>query len=313
MQSRVMQFVLPRIGGFSVYREGLDRESLKCATSTLAEARFPLAIFPEGMVSRNNDRILNLMDGVPFLARSAARQRASQSPSGKVVVHPVFLRYFFDGDLAATVEPVMRQIESRLSWQPQSHLPLRDRLRKAGLALLALKEIEYLGAPQGGTAAGRVPRLLDHLLAPLEEAWTSGRNDGDAMARIKRLRSAILPELVTGELPESEKARRWSHFADLYLAQQLICYTGEYLTDDCPPERLLETVERFEEDLTDAARPHGPMHVAVCIGEAIEVTPSRNRNADPDPVNVQIRAQLEAMMAESRSFRRTPLLTASLS
>ena len=37
MQNRVLSFVLPRIGGFSVYREGLDRESLKCATRISAE------------------------------------------------------------------------------------------------------------------------------------------------------------------------------------------------------------------------------------------------------------------------------------
>ena len=95
MQNRVQSFLLPRIGGFSVYREGLDRESLKCATRILAEAQFPLTIFPEGFVTRNNDRLLHLMDGVAFLARSAAKQRAASPQPGKVVVHPVFVRYFF--------------------------------------------------------------------------------------------------------------------------------------------------------------------------------------------------------------------------
>jgi 1-acyl-sn-glycerol-3-phosphate acyltransferase len=306
MQSRLQAFLLPRIGGFSVYREGLDRESLKCATQTVAEARFPLALFPEGMVSRNNDRILNLMDGVSFLARSAAKQRASATPAGKVVVHPVFLRYFFEGNLVSTVAPVMREIETRLSWQPQTHLSLRERVRKAGLALLALKEIEYLGSPQSGEATARLPLLLDHLLAPLEKEWAAGRNDGDTMGRVKRLRSAILPDMVNGGLGEEEKARRWRHFADLYFAQQLICYTGDYLTDEEAPERMLETVERFEEDLTDVARPHPPMHVVVCVGEAIEVSTTRDRGAETDPVTDQLRSQLETMMVESRKFRRTP-------
>jgi 1-acyl-sn-glycerol-3-phosphate acyltransferase len=307
MQNRVQNFILPRIGGFSVYREGLDRESLKCATHTLTQARFPLVLFPEGMVSRNNDRLLNLMDGVSFLARTAAKQRAAASPPGKVVLHPVFLRYFFEGDLATAVEPVMCEVETRLSWQPQTHLPLRDRMRKAGVALLALKEMEYLGAPQSGEASVRLPRLLDHLLAPLEKEWTAGRNDGDTMARVKRLRSAILSDLVNGELSEAEKSRRWRHFADLYLAQQLICYTGEYIIDENAPERMLETAERFEEDLTDVARPHLPMRVAICVGEAINVAPSRDRHAESDPIIDDLRSQLEAMMVESRGFRRIPI------
>jgi 1-acyl-sn-glycerol-3-phosphate acyltransferase len=304
MQSRLQGFLLPRIGGFSVYREGLDRESLKCATKTVADARHPLALFPEGMISRCNDRVLNLMDGVAFLARSAARQRASATPAGKVVVHPVFLRYFFEGDLAGTVEPVMREIEARLSWLPQTQLPLRERLRKAGQALLTLKEIEFFGTPQSGDFSTRLPFLLDHLLVPLEKEWAAGRHDGDTMTRVKRLRSAILPAMVSGGLTEEEKARRWKHFAVLYLAQQLICYTGDYLEGDHEPERLLETVERFEEDLTDVARPHAPLHAVISVGEAIEVAPSRDRGAENDPVTAQIRSQLETMLIESKQFRR---------
>jgi len=311
MQNRVQAFLLPRIGGFSVYREGLDRESLKCATRTVAEARFPLALFPEGMISRNNDRLLNLMDGVSFLARSAAKQRAAAVPGSKVVVHPVFIRYFFEGDLATEIEPVMREIETRLSWQPQTHLPLRERVLKVGQALLSLKEIEYLGAPQSGELTERLPLLLNHLLAPLEKEWTAGRNDGDTMARVKRLRAAILPDMVSGDLPEAERARRWRHFADLYLAQLLICYTGDYIPVDAAPERLLETVERYEEDLTDVARPHAPIHAIISIGEAIEATPTRDRSSDVDPITEQLRDQLEAMLVESRSFRRqTPNTTA---
>ncbi|OAI58065.1 hypothetical protein AYO49_01420 [Verrucomicrobiaceae bacterium SCGC AG-212-N21] len=304
MQSRLQGFLLPRIGGFSVYREGLDRESLKCATKTVADAQYPLALFPEGMISRCNDRLLNLMDGVSFLARSAAKQRASATPAGKVVVHPVFLRYFFEGDLATTIEPVMREIETRLSWQPQTHLPLRKRVQKVGEALLMLKEIEYLGAPQAGDVAVRLPRLLDHLLVPLEKEWAAGRSDGDTMARVKRLRSAILPDMVNGGLSEDEKARRWRHFGDLYLAQQLICYSGDYLPEGHSPERMLETVERYEEDLTDVARPHPPLHVVLSVGEAIEVSPSRDRSSDTDPVTTQLRSQLESMLVESRQYRR---------
>ena len=306
MQSRVQGFLLQHIGGFSVYREGLDRESLKCAVRIVAEAKFPLIIFPEGIVSRNNDRLLNLMDGVSFIARSAARQRAASARPGKTVVHPIFVRYFFEGDLAATIAPVLQDIEARLSWQPQTQLPLRERIRKAGHALLALKEIEYLGASQNGGVVERLPRLLDHLLEPLEREWTAGRREPDTMARVKRLRTAILPDMVRGELPEAESARRWRQLADLYLAQQLYCYSGDYLTGSPSPERLLETVERYEEDLTDAARPHPPLHAVVCVGEAIEAAAVRDRSSENDPMADELRRQLGILMEESKARRRIP-------
>jgi 1-acyl-sn-glycerol-3-phosphate acyltransferase len=304
MQSRVQSFLLPRLGGFSVYREGMDRESLKCATRILSEARFPLIIFPEGFVTRNNDRLLNLMDGVAFLARSAAKQRAGAPNPGKVVIHPVFVRYFFEGDIAATIGPVLKEIETRLSWQPQTHLPLRDRIVKAGHALLALKEIEYLGASQFGGVRERLPALLDHLLNPLEREWTAGHREADTMGRIKRIRSAILPDMVKGELAEEEIARRWRQLADLYVAQQLHCYSGDYLADASTPERLLETVERYEEDLTDIARPHPPLHVVISVGQAIEATPTRDRSGDGDPVGNELKRGLEKLLEESKSRRR---------
>jgi 1-acyl-sn-glycerol-3-phosphate acyltransferase len=305
MQGRVQAFLLPRIGGFSVYREGLDRESLKCATRLLAEARFPVILFPEGFVTRNNDRLLHLMEGVAFLARTAAKQRTASPRPGKVVVHPVFIRYFFEGDLDAALTPVLQEIEARLSWRPKTHLPLRERIIAAGQALLTLKEIEYLGASQAGGAAERLPRLLDCLLEPLEREWTGGRREPDTMARVKRLRAAILPDIVHGELTEEETARRWQQLADLYVAQQLHCYSGGYLADAPSPERLLETVERYEEDLTDAARPHPPLHAVISVGEAIEAAPTRDRNAEGDPLADELRRQLELMLVESKTRRRT--------
>jgi len=309
MQSRVQSFLLPRIGGFSVYREGMDRESLKCATRILSEARFPLIIFPEGFVTRNNDRLLNLMDGVSFLARSSAKQRATGASPGKVVIHPIFVRYFFEGDIATTITPVLKEIETRLSWQPQNHLSLRDRIVKAGHALLALKEIEYLGASQSGNVRERLSLLLDHLLNPLEQEWCGGHREPDTIARVKRIRSAILPDMIKGELSEEEIARRWRQLADLYLAQQLHCYSGDYLNNPQTPERLLETVERYEEDLTDTARPHPPLHVVISVGEAIEAAPTKDRTGEGDPVANELRRGLEKLLEESKSHRRKPAPT----
>lgn len=300
MQSKMQRFMLPRIGGFSVYREGMDRESLKCATNIMADAKNPLVIFVEGIVTRSNDRLVNFMDGPSFMARSAAKQRKT----GKVVIHPVFIRYFFEGDLQQSVLPVVEEIENRLSWQPQTQLPLRDRILKAGHALLALKEIEYLGAPQSGSLIERLQHLVDHLLIPLETKWAGGRHDGDVMGRVKRLRTAILPELVNGELTEQDRASRWRHLNDLYLVQQLHCYPGNYIADHPTAERILETVERYEEDLRDVSRPHPPIHAVIMVGAAIEVSATRDRSQEVDPVTTAVRQQMEQLLEASKQHRR---------
>jgi 1-acyl-sn-glycerol-3-phosphate acyltransferase len=297
MQHPLRSFLLPRLGVFSLYREGSDRESLKTAMQVTAAADRPLVIFPEGVISRHNDRLNHLMEGTALMARGAAKQRAAAHPPGQVVVHPVAIRYFFDGNIATAAPPVLRDIEHRLTWQPQDGLALHERIARIGGALLALKELEYLGAAQTGTIAERLERLIDRLLVPLEAEWAKGRREREIVGRVKLLRMAIVPEMAAGTLAEAELQRRWRQLADMYLAQQLSCYPPDYLAADPTPERILETIERFEEDMTDRVRVHAPLRAVVEVGEAIEVSPERARGAEGDPLMAAIREQLETMLA----------------
>ncbi|MBF8301218.1 MAG: phospholipid/glycerol acyltransferase [Acidobacteria bacterium] len=309
MQSRFQRWILRRVGVFSVYREGMDRDALKCAIQILVDARRPLVLFPEGVISRSNDRLNHLMDGTIFIARNAAKKRAGQS-SGKVVLHPVAIRYFFLGDVERALEPVLEAIERRLSWRPQSDLTMTDRIVKVGEALLTLKELEYREKPQEGEIPARVARLMDHILVPLEREWLKGTREDGILARVKALRAAILPDMVAENVDEAERSRRWRHLADIYLAQQLSNYPPDYFKPEPTAEKLLETVERFEEDLTDTARVHRPIHAVIEVGEAIEVPPGRDRGAEGDSLMTHVRQRIETMLEDLRQ-RRPPRVTAA--
>lgn len=230
MQNALQTFLLPRLGVLSIYREGSDREALKTAMQLTAEAERPLVIFPEGVISRHNDKLNNLMEGTALMARGAAKQRASANPPGKVVVHPVAIRYFFDSDVRAAITPVLRDIEQRLSWHAHEHLSVEERIAKIGGALLTLKEIEYFGAAQPGEFQDRLDRLIDRLLVPLEAEWLKGRRGKDIVQRVKLLRIAMLPDMAAGTVAKSELHRRWRHLADIYLAQQLAFDPPGYLS-----------------------------------------------------------------------------------
>ncbi len=91
-------------------------------------------------------------------------------------------------------------------------------------------------------------------------------------------------------------ARRWKQLADLYLARQLAHYPPDYVRSNPSSERLLETVERFEEDLTDKIRLHGPIHATITVGTAIEVSPTREGRGSTDPLLEQIAEQLKSML-----------------
>lgn len=301
-QSRFQSFLLPRVGAFSVHREAMDRESLKFAVGALGRAERPVVIFPEGVVTRTNDRLNALQEGVAFMARNAARQRAAAAPGCRVVIHPVALRYFFRGDLEAAVNPVLERIEARLSWRPRRGRPIRERIGRIGDALLTLKELETFGQPQPGEIHQRRQRLIDALLAPLEKQYLSGRAEGDAVARAKALRGAILPGMIEGTIDGPERAHRWDQLAATYLAQQAHFYPADYFDDPPTTEQILETVERFEEDLTDVATVHHPLHLVAEVGEAIEVTPGRERApGGGDPLMTRLCEALETMLARLKA------------
>jgi hypothetical protein len=296
MQSRIQAFLLRRSGAFSIYREGLDRQALAAGADILTQSRRPLVVFPEGVISRHNDRLNSMMEGTAFIARQAAKKRSEAHTEARVVVHPVAVRYHFHGDVEQALQPALDDIEQHLSWRPKRELELIERIVLVGESLLCLKELEYLGQSQSGPIFERVERLIDHLLVPLEREWLRGRRESTTVGRVKQLRIAILPDLVQKAVAPEERERRWKHLADMYLAQQLSCYPPDYVRSHPTKERLLETVERFEEDLHDHCRVYRPMTATVKIGTAITVNPVRERESANDPVMSQLNQQLHELL-----------------
>jgi hypothetical protein len=292
-QSRFQRWAISTMGGFSVYREGLDRQSLDTAVEILSNPTRPLVVFPEGTVFRTNDRLQPLLDGVSFMARTAAKRRAKEG-KGKVVIHPVAIKYLFKGDLQKAIGETLDSLEKRLTWlEVKEYTPLQ-RIHRIILAMLCLKEVEYLGEAQTGDIIERQNRLVNHLLVPLEEEWIGKPNAKDSLIpRIKALRMKIVPELTTGELDESERERRWVHLSRIYLAQQIASYPADYLQRPTTDTRILETIERLEEDLTDKAGIHGPLEAIIEIDQAIEVPADRPPRGEEDPIMRELRERLQ--------------------
>ncbi len=205
-QSPLQTFMIRRMGAFSVFREGNDRQAIDTAIDILVSRRRPLIMFPEGAITRHNDLIEEMMEGPSFIARQAAKRLKKQGESSEVVIHPVAIRYAFQGDMAATLEPVLEELEQRFTWQPQKDLTIVDRIDRIGHALLALKEVEYLGEPRSGNPFERAENLVQHILATQEVRWKINDASGGVIARVKRLRTAILADMIAGKVTPNERA-----------------------------------------------------------------------------------------------------------
>lgn len=306
-QSRWQKWALSTMGAFSVYREGLDRQSLDTAIDMLTNPKRPLVVFPEGTVFRTNDRLQPLLDGVAFMARTAAKRRAKDGGTGKVVILPVAIKYVFHGDLEKSVDPMLDALEKRLTWTLLKETTTLKRIHRIILAMLSLKEIEYLGAAQQGNIEERQQRLVDHLLCPLEQEWLGKTVVDSIIPRIKSLRMRIVPEMTTGELDERERERRWTQLSRIYLSQQIASYPPDYIVSPTTDTRILETIERLEEDITDRARMHGPLEVIIEIDEPIEVPTDRTPRGEEDPIMKRLRERMQSML-DRLSVEANPVL-----
>lgn len=291
-------FAIRKMGGFSLFREGQDRQSLETAIDILATAERPLVLFPEGTTNRTNDRLQPLLEGVTFIARNAARRRQKQA-GGRVVIHPVGIKYVFTGDIASWSDTALTRIEQRIGWAPPEGIQLLDRIGRVADALLTLKEIEHLGASQDGSLPQRRDALIEALLQPIEARYELPPADQPVLNRVRNVRSKLLPTLQHEATPAAQKQRLRRELAAVGLAQQLVSYVDGYL--DEPPvteTQVLETIQRFEEDFLGKASCPYPMRVIIEFDEAIEVPAERAPRGETDPLLATLKNALEEMLAK---------------
>jgi 1-acyl-sn-glycerol-3-phosphate acyltransferase len=303
-QSRFQTFMTRRMGAFSVLREGNDRQAIETAIDILVARKRPLIVFPEGAISRHNDLVEEMMEGPSFIARQVAKRLKKEGKLGGVVIHPVATRYAFNGDLAKTLAPDLDALEAGLSWRPQRHLQIVDRIGRIGQALLSLKEIEFFGEARNGNIYERAEKLVEDVLSSLEAKWQVKDCSGSPTLRVKRIRTVIVPDMMAGKVTPEERESRWRDLTALYYAQNISHYPRDYiLREKNLPERVVETVERLQEDFTDTMTIHAPYHAVIQVGEAIPVGTERIRDELGDPIMAEIRRQLQTMISEMAAER----------
>lgn len=297
-QHPLQSLAIRMAGGFSINREGIDRQALDTAISAIVDGQRPLVIFPEGTVFRNNDRLQPLLDGVAFVARSAAKRRAKLGKP-PTVIHPIAIKYLFQGDVVKSITPVVEKMEHRFAWyRPICHqYSMVDRVKRLCDAFVATKELEHLGQTGSGDIVARRAHLVERLLGETERRWLSSQcTDSAILPRIKALRLRIVPELL-GAAEQGRMQELRCDLNRLYVAQQIASYPDGYLESPVTNTRLLETVEQLEEDIWDRARVHRPLHAVIEIGESIEVTESRPAKGESDPILTALEQKLRSMLA----------------
>ncbi|MEM1225277.1 MAG: 1-acyl-sn-glycerol-3-phosphate acyltransferase [Planctomycetota bacterium] len=307
------RFALRRMGAFSILREANDRQSLETAINALADANRPLAIFPEGTTNRTNDALKPLLDGVTFIARAAARRRAKAN-GGKLVMHPVGIKYVCAGDARQWAHEQLSDLESALCFRRNRNRSAEDlmrRLARVAEAFLALKEIEYTGTSSAGPLPQRRDALISSLLDDCEaRASVTADHDEGVRDRVRKIRAAVHKQYFDREPSERkiEEATEIAQQADL--AQFLLSFPDEYMIPgQVTDTQVVETIQRIQEVVYGKARDTMPLKVIMDVDDAIVVPPEkapRNPPGGRDPLLCQLDQRLRTMVGnlatEARPF-----------
>ncbi|HEV2296594.1 MAG TPA: lysophospholipid acyltransferase family protein [Tepidisphaeraceae bacterium] len=297
-------FLLQRLGGFSVDREGCDRAAM-CQANDLLTTGKALVIFPEGEIYHTNERLTPLREGVGFIALTAQRELdkrgAQDTASRRVWIVPAFIRYQFCGDVTPALDAALAEMERRLLLKPKPSMPLHERIVRYGEMALTIKEKEKLGRSfddEGQTLPGRIARLANGILERLEVAhFGKPRSEETVPLRVKQLRRHLLGEICeTGTTPE-KVAEAHDALDDVHTVVQLYSYPGDYITSKPSVERMAETIEKFEEDVyDDYAKPKGKRRATVTLGEPIDVKAFTAAGAKARAAAGELTARLESAM-----------------
>ena len=290
-------FAIQKMGGFSIHREGSDRQSLDMAIGILAEAERPLVLFPEGTTNRTNDILKPMLEGVTFIARTAARRRA-KNDDRQVVMHPLALKYLCVGDVKPWANEQLGRIETRLGWRVPDTNTILQRTVRAAEGLLSLKEIEHLGSVGLGGLPDRRDQLIKRLLEQVESELAL-ELIGDIRDRVRAIRTEVVTRKFSRDHSDTEIEVLRRNAAKADLAQELLSYPTCYLDKDKATDtRIVETIQRMQEWFEGKANTQVPLKVVIQCDEAITVPPQKAPRGEDDPLLLELAERLTAMLEE---------------
>ncbi len=277
-QNRVIGWWLNRIGGYSILREGADREAIRATVGILTKAERPILMFPEGTWFRQNDRVGPLQEGLGLIVRQAVKQ--SERP---ILIHPVGIKYWLLGDPRPELNRRVEKLERGLGWLPKHGANLPERLGQVGNALLAVKEIERFGRAQEGALDERIRRLTCVLIGDMEKRYLGKEYEGWNLERVRRLR-LILVRKLTESRDDADASRVTREALEVLLfCENLSAHSHEYLAERPSLERIAETIQRIEETMADRMEePVGELGATLAVGPAVDVRAFASKRAARD-------------------------------
>jgi hypothetical protein len=308
--------LIKRVGAFSIVSGSADRDAIKMARKVLSAPDGKLVLYPEGMMSGENDNLVSFMPGVAQVAFGGLEDAIKRDPSAQLILLPSFVKYKISGSresILRRVEDSLQRIERKLKLYPGGRTLLR-RFLTVGRVLLEETEFE-LGVPKadidGKDFDYRLGRARHTALNQAANILKVKFKDTDhAIEKIRQLFTALdsleagapLPTTPSDLSPQS--IRRAKQLVDT--AYTFLITKPKNLIQHPSAERLFEWISSFERHVFGKSDDQ-PRRAHVLIGTPFSIEPYHqifltNKKEGINALMIEVRRQMELLVEKGKDL-----------
>jgi 1-acyl-sn-glycerol-3-phosphate acyltransferase len=304
---------LQRVGVYSVVRGAVDRESFKMTKSLIAAGKKKLVIYPEGEISRQNDTLMPLEQGVAQMAFWALDEVHKTMPEETVYLLPIGVKYTYRENIKGAIEESLTKLEEHMGVKraPEVVSPYA-RLRGVAEKLLSSLEKEYdHKSAKDASFNERIDSLRSFILKTIANFMQLQLSEKDTQLDWIRVVRNALDDFIYADDDDLSDYERKIHdekaskirgfYRDLNRVVNFIAIYDGYLRDHLTQERFSDVLDRFESEVFGSSSIKGARTVMIDVGRPISLLEhyadyKMNKRGTIAAVNEDMSAQISTML-----------------
>lgn len=270
-------FLLQRFGAFSIVRGTADRNAFRTTRELLSEGTWPLVIFAEGEISRQNDTVMRFERGIIQLCFWALDDMAKAAIDKPLYIVPIGIKYHYPQDMWDDIDIALTELEENIL-PPADRTPIEryERLRRIGIAIFKTLATEYqYKVDETVPLDVHIQKLKGQILSHAEKIMGI-HSEADVLTRVRTLKNLVDAEVYRDieQMTEYEQKiheellQKFQRFyPDLERLINFIAISDGYVAEERSPERFLEVIVRLEREVFGTSKIRGPRVASIRVGE----------------------------------------------
>ena len=270
-------FLLQRFGAYSIVRGTADRNAFRTTRELLSEGSWPLVVFAEGEISRQNDTVMRFERGIIQLCFWALDDMAKAEIDKPLYIVPIGIKYHYPQDMWDDIDTALTELEENIL-PPTDRTPIEryERLRRIGIAIFKTLAAEYqYKVDETVPLDVHIQKLKKQILSHAEQIMGI-HSETDVLTRVRALKNLVDAEVYKDieQMTEYEQKiheellQKFQRFyPDLERLINFIAISDGYVAEERSPERFLEVIVRLEREVFGRSKIRGPRVASIRVGE----------------------------------------------